>query len=1073
MERVAVHRSAPSVALSESNRGGGGMDATGFHRELLLPSPTKEPPEIPPIVWTSGNPFWLEIHREEAGRVRYSIGSASYTDLESMVVYLENTCPRLAAGPSVECALAERVYRGILARAVPLQKHNHLPIRLRPESDAAGFLLRTLSSRTLHDHDVVLQLLFRRVRVWESSFFSPLYDDFARRQNRGLRIEMDARRGEPAYHVELRTRLSGPQPKEALSALGAWLEQWTNSGGVPWRSWEQIPTKAEADFHWACVNHDIGRFSTKKARRDVSSTELAHLLSIPWAAHHPECSYAGAPALPPPRELAAAPGTDASRTGIVVGQTNGTNVRLPSDWHHLAILGKTRSGKSTLAQNVALQILANEPDARVIVLEPTGNLIQDLVERLPNEVANDTVEIDPSHPTFERDGVEMATVPVNLLHLSGRRDVNASELERRIERLLGDLLQAIRNAWGEESIGGRAEFILRAVVQGLLTIDGTNLVDAYSAFSDKEVLRRLERVCQGAPLKKALGQHLSKLGYDFTFSSLDKVGKIATNPLLRKALCQRFDTVGFEELLEHRLLLLNLAKGALGTEASTFLGAIFLTRLWSALQGCARPDRPLYLVVDEFHNFAIPAFADMLSEGARLGLHVVAITQYLNRIPEKVRSALVGNVDVWAFFPVGAEDTKDVWEIAQGSRFGWKPEHFAGGLAPFQVALATRDALTKLDTRPVPPPSPQPEVKLEAVRSSSRRYARPEDSEVSPLDRTQKDVLDMLRSILEIEGKRWTQWQSDHLWSDAEVSATVALCEAMGDVVRQGKGVTLTPRGAFHLEALEAARNEGPSHTDILTDGATPLRGLRPRVADQGPLLARPDAEFEWNGQTYNLEVETSNLTKHPEQVVQNLRKALAGQRPCLFAVQDRESAEQLLRILTRAVPEALLWREYGIVWQEEREKFHPLESGPYQPWDFLTGAVQQNGGDHSQAPTLQLPGSIADSDLAKVHSRAKQLLAEDKSEVALEDFRGVFGPQCNGALERQRLGMALVALGVPSRRVRREDRQERVYDIRSLADPNDRARETSTGKPEEGREESDTSADSAGKRRYDSPAAG
>ena len=71
------------------------MDNVPVHRELLLPTPTKDPPDIPPLVWASPTPFWLEIHRETAGRVRYSLGSNSVSDLEAMLAYLESTRPRL------------------------------------------------------------------------------------------------------------------------------------------------------------------------------------------------------------------------------------------------------------------------------------------------------------------------------------------------------------------------------------------------------------------------------------------------------------------------------------------------------------------------------------------------------------------------------------------------------------------------------------------------------------------------------------------------------------------------------------------------------------------------------------------------------------------------------------------------------------------------------------------------------------------------------------------------------------------------------------------------------------------
>ena len=194
--------------------------------------------------------------------------------------------------------------------------------------------------------------------------------------------------------------------------------------------------------------------------------------------------------------------------------------------------------------------------------------------------------------------------------------------------LAGDILRSIKNAWGEESVGGRADFILRGILQGLLATPGTNLVDAYSLLSDKDALRRFVTRIPGGPLRQFLEVHLPSLNYTFTMSSLDKVGKIATNPMLRKALCQRAHPVSFDQLLRHRLLLLNLCKGSLGAEGSQFLGAIFLTQLWAALPRSGSTDHPVYLVVDELHNYAVPAFGEMLNEGAKFGLHVIAATQY-------------------------------------------------------------------------------------------------------------------------------------------------------------------------------------------------------------------------------------------------------------------------------------------------------------------------------------------------------------------------------------------------------------------------------------------------------------
>ena len=736
----------------------------------------------------------------------------------------------------------------------------------------------------------------------------------------------------------------------------------------------------------------------------------------------------------------------------MVGVSGSHRVALPREWNHVAILGRTQSGKSTLAMSLALQILRKQPESTVVVIEPTGTFVDGVVTRLPSAVASESIEVDPAQSTFEQNGTKMVSVPLSILHAP---DDGSESLERWAEALAGDLLAAIRSAWGEESIGGRAEFVLRALVQGLARTPGSNLVDAYQILTSKPALQRFVKSAPDGPLRDFLEHHLPRLDYNFTMSTLDKVGKIATNPLLRVALCQRSHAVAFDQLLRHPLLLLNLSKAALGADGANFLGAIYITQLWAAIQRSGRPDKPIYLFLDEVHNYAIPTLADILSEGAKFGLHVVAITQYLHRVPPRIQAALLGNVDVWFLFTLGVEDMDDAWKIVSGESHGWTPQDLVDGLRPHEVALATSGGLVKLETRPSPAPAANTADLQAAVAASSRRYAQPEDSEASPW-LVEQETVELLLSALSTEPMTREELLSEAALPASRLDGALSACVTAGDLERDptnGK-YRLAPRGTFHLQALEVRRNEGADHTELLADGLTPLESLRPRITAQGGVLPQPDGVFEWNGQTYNVEVETSNLVKHPEQVVRNLRKALAAQRPCLFVVPDRESAGQLFHILSRAAPEVTLWREFGLMWREGPAKFLPYVSGPGRPWRFLTDEMGSEGGVVPPGSIVELPSAVSDSDLSRVHLRVKQLLAQGKTEATLQDFADLFGVGGGGLVERQRLGMALVALGVKSRRVRRGDGQERVYDIGQLADSTDPA--------DRGRDERDSRNDSA-----------
>jgi len=1019
----------------------------GFpHRELLLPTPVKEPPELAPIVWATSAPFWLEIHREHAGQVQYSIGSTSVAEIEAMLAYLEGIRPRLSGGGPVECSAATLVPEGLFARAVPLLKHHYLPIEIRSKVDPANFLIRTLGSRVLRDHDVTLQLLFQRTRGWESTFFSPLYDNVANRQHHPVRAAMHVRRAESSYHVELRTHITGPKPEQALAALGIWLGQWTTASGAEWRRWKAVPPKKEWKFHATLADHDLRSFASRKARRDVSGTELAHLLSIPWATRHPECAYAGAPRGSPGSELVVQPlsaHTTPPDPRLVLGLSGPQRVALPKAWNHLAIIGRTQSGKSTLALNLVLQTLRKQPDAKVVVIEPTGTLVDGVVSRLPREVAEETVEIDPAHASFELGGRRMVSVPFSLVHAPQR--ASESTFEQWAEALSGDLLSAIRSAWGEESIGARAEFILKPLVQGLALTPGSNLVDAYQILTSKPALHRLTKAAPPGPLRDFLEHHLPRLDYNFTMSTLDKVGKIATNPLLRVALCQRSHAVSFDQLLGHRLLLVNLSKAALGADCANFLGAIYLTQLWAAIQRSGRASRPVYLVLDEVHNYAVPALADMLSEGAKFGLHVVAITQYLHRVPPKIRAALLGNVDGWLLFSLGTEDMVDAWKIVNGESHGWLPQDLVDGLRPHQVAMAVSGNLLKLDTRPGPPPDPQASEIQDLVTASSRRYAHPEDSEASPWLVGQETVEGLLRA-LSTQPRTREELAADTALSGSPLDGVIAWSVAAKDVEQDaadGK-LRLTSRGNFHLKVLEARRNEGEDHCAILADTATLLEaaGISIRIVPQAGGYLLPDAEFEWRGRTYSVEVECSTLTSRFDQVVRNIRKAFSLHRRCLVVVEDRERAELFARTLAKGIPEAELWGDLGLAWPVGFESMIPYVGGRRKPWGFLTGEVDAKdepagaGTDEETLRTKAIVSAADDplaTDLTRVYECAERLRTAGNNEVTATDFKELTESDNGNSLSLRRLGMALSSLGVRSQRVMRDGVQVRVYDLRTL----------------------------------------
>ena len=113
---------------------------------------------------------------------------------------------------------------------------------------------------------------------------------------------------------------------------------------------------------------------------------------------------------------------------------------------------------------------------------------------------------------------------------------------------------------------------------------------------------------------------------------------------------------------EGKVFLVNLAKGRIGEDSASLLGAMLVTKI--GLTALSRQDileeerRDFYLYVDEFQSFATSSFVDILSEARKYRLNLILANQYLGQIDEKIMKAILGNVGTLVSFRVGAEDAK-------------------------------------------------------------------------------------------------------------------------------------------------------------------------------------------------------------------------------------------------------------------------------------------------------------------------------------------------------------------------------------------------------------------------------
>ena len=339
--------------------------------------------------------------------------------------------------------------------------------------------------------------------------------------------------------------------------------------------------------------------------------------------------------------------------------TFGTGDRL----RHLHVLGQTGTGKTTLLFNLALQdVLAG---AGVGVIDPHGDLVDELLQHVPPGRSGDVVLFDPSDLDYPPSFNLLANVPPDLRHLA-------------VSGVVGSLKAIWRDSWGP-----RLEHLLGNAVAALMEAEGQSLLGVSRLFADSGYRRRVVRQVRDPVVVAFFENELA--GYDKRFLAeaaapiQNKLGQLLLSPPVRNVLGQSRRKLDLRRVMDRgQIFLAKLPRGRLGPDKAALLGSLLVGQF--ELAALSRADtlesrrRPFHLVVDEFATFATDSFASMLSEVRKYGLSLVLAQQYLAQARPEVREAIFGNAGSLVSFRVGSGDAQEV------------SRQFAGDVRPGVVA---------------------------------------------------------------------------------------------------------------------------------------------------------------------------------------------------------------------------------------------------------------------------------------------------------------------------------------------------------------------------------------------------
>jgi hypothetical protein len=603
--------------------------------------------------------------------LRTSEAESSPADLATLTLRLFVPTPTLLSDRDPVAAA-----RSLLAGLATLRSGEHAVVR---------FCLRPARPRPLPESDNPTPLQRQTARAWQREIHSP---GFA---TSGLVL----------------IRASKPRTRELASQIESVLRSWRGLvGGVRLTS-ERGSRRLDA------------LAQTRRSSGWLSTQTLLGLLGWPLGSElTPGVELGG-------RQVRAANDLPTRGRRLLLardasGRERPVALGTEASLHHMAVIGPSGVGKSTLLTNAILTDIAAGYGGAVI--DPKADLIGAILARVGPEHAKRIVVLDA--------GDQARPLP-GLAVLSG------GDPDDRADVLTGTLKAIFAGAWGV-----RSDFYGRLAIRTLSEVPGATLADMGRLFYE-ESYRRAAIARLRDPFLIASWQTYEALSEaakaEHVQAPMARVMTLLARPRVRAVLAAPEPKLDIPRLFaERKWLLVSLAPGVLSEPGAALVGAAVMYAIWSAVEArvslAPAKRHPLFLYVDELATLTngMPFGFEQLAERARgLGAGLTVAIQTLGRIGEPTRSALVGNVATLVTFRAGATEAPGLARELPGlsaadlqalGRYEVAARIGTGGGSSVRVVTGR--------TQPLPPETGQ----AEAIRDrSAAAYGSPEEAAPSTL----------------------------------------------------------------------------------------------------------------------------------------------------------------------------------------------------------------------------------------------------------------------------------------------------------------------------------------------------
>jgi hypothetical protein len=326
---------------------------------------------------------------------------------------------------------------------------------------------------------------------------------------------------------------------------------------------------------------------------------------------------------------------------------------------HMAILGRTGTGKSSLLRYLASQDISSgrgflffdlHGDATPILLQ----LLAQQEQIIRQDLSTKLIVIEPGDPEF--------SVGLNVLESTGAQHSFVQ---------IGEFAQLLKQRWHLDSFGARTEEVLRNSLL-LLSENGLTLLELAPLLTDDAFRAQCLRGAGNSEARDYFAARYNQASEGqqnvFRDAVLNKISAFTADPHFRHILGQQRSTFSLLDAIDGGYwIILNLDKGRLGDHAAT-LGSLLLTKVKNAL--FSRRRRQLFtLYCDEIQNLvAFDSGLDtLLSEARKFAVGLVSANQFLDQYPPSMRSAIMA-IGTHILFQLSSQDADKMSAALDGGK---------------------------------------------------------------------------------------------------------------------------------------------------------------------------------------------------------------------------------------------------------------------------------------------------------------------------------------------------------------------------------------------------------------------